>query len=178
VPSLQRIAFDKFGFLKKEGRMKKLVLILLVSLFSLVLQANLYAYSDVPYFDDVPDTHWAFEYVQRLYEAGITQGCDATHYCPTGIVTRAQMSAFVIRTVDYMIDSEIMTTILSNDGTGSTLDADLLDGQHASSFAASSHPHSGADITTGTVADARIASTIARDSEVTTQVNAHANLIV
>jgi cysteine-rich repeat protein len=117
-----------------------------------------------PYFIDVPGSFWAFEYIQWLYEAEITTGCDATHYCPTNNVTRAQMAAFVMRTVDYMIDSEIMPTVLSNDGSGSTLDADLLDGQHASSFAASSHPHSGADITTGTVADTRIASTIARDS--------------
>ncbi len=39
--------------------------------------------------------------------------------------------------------------------------------------AAASHVHSGADITSGTVADARIASTIARDSEVTAAVAAH-----
>jgi hypothetical protein len=40
--------------------------------------------------------------------------------------------------------------------------------------AATSHVHDGADITTGTVADARIASTIARDSEVTAAVAAEA----
>lgn len=38
--------------------------------------------------------------------------------------------------------------------------------------AAVSHTHSGADITSGTVADARIASTIARDNEVTAAVSA------
>lgn len=38
--------------------------------------------------------------------------------------------------------------------------------------AAASHVHSGADITSGTVADARIASTIARDSEVTSAISA------
>ena len=59
-----------------------------------------------------------------------------------------------------------MPTVLANDGSGSTLDADLLDGSHASAFADSSHAHSGTDITNGTVADARIASSIARDSEI------------
>lgn len=44
--------------------------------------------------------------------------------------------------------------------------AALLNGKADTAFAASSHAHSGADITTGTVADARIAATIARDSEV------------
>lgn len=38
--------------------------------------------------------------------------------------------------------------------------------------AAASHAHSGSDITSGTVADARIASTIARDSEVTSAISA------
>ncbi len=40
-------------------------------------------------------------------------------------------------------DSEIMPTVLANDGAGSDLDADRLDGLHASSFAGASHTHSG-----------------------------------
>ncbi len=43
----------------------------------------------------------------------------------------------------------------------------MLDGKTADAFAQSVHNHSGADITTGTVADDRIANTIARDSEIT-----------
>lgn len=50
----------------------------------------------------------------------------------------------------------------------------LLDtGDIGSSVAAQSHQHAGEDITSGTVADARIASTIARDSEVAAAVAAH-----
>lgn len=44
-----------------------------------------------------------------------------------------------------------------NDGSGSGLDADLLDGQHASAFLTSVPNHSGDLITSGTVAAARIA---------------------
>ncbi|HXV65247.1 MAG TPA: hypothetical protein VEK15_31420 [Vicinamibacteria bacterium] len=40
-------------------------------------------------------------------------------------------------------DNEILPTVLANDGAGSTLDADLLDGVHASSFASANHSHSG-----------------------------------
>jgi hypothetical protein len=47
-----------------------------------------------------------------------------------------------------------------------TSNADLLDGQHAAAFAAATHAHAGEQITSGTVADARIASTIARDAEI------------
>jgi hypothetical protein len=40
-------------------------------------------------------------------------------------------------------DNEAWNAVLSNDGPGSGLNADLLDGSHASSFASSSHSHSG-----------------------------------
>lgn len=62
--------------------------------------------------------------------------------------------------------TQLLTIVKTVDGTGSGLDADLLDGNEATAFAAASHVHAGEDITTGTVADARIASTITRDSEV------------
>jgi hypothetical protein len=53
-------------------------------------------------------------------------------------------------------------------------DADTVDSMHAGDFAATGHSHSGRDITTGTVAENRIDYLIARDTEVTTAVNAHA----
>jgi hypothetical protein len=43
----------------------------------------------------------------------------------------------------------------ANDGSGSGLDADTVDGQQASAFAASSHNHSASEITSGTLAIAR-----------------------
>jgi len=48
-----------------------------------------------------------------------------------------------------------------------------LSGLLADSQTPLAHVHDGADITTGTIADARIASTIARDSEVTAAITAH-----
>jgi hypothetical protein len=35
--------------------------------------------------------------INRIYEAGITTGCSATRFCPGGLVTRAQMAAFLHR---------------------------------------------------------------------------------
>lgn len=64
--------------------------------------------------------------------------------------------------------ADLLTLIKTVDGAGSGLDADLLDGTSSAGFAAASHAHAGEDITSGTVADARIASTITRDSEVMT----------
>jgi hypothetical protein len=43
--------------------------------------------------------------------------------------------------------SEILTSIKTVDGTGSGLDADLLDGQEATAFAAASHTHTASNIT-------------------------------
>jgi hypothetical protein len=63
----------------------------------------------------------------------------------SGTVAEARIDAAIAR------DSEIMPTVLSADGAGSGLDADLLDGQQASAFAAVSHSHSAADITSGTL---------------------------
>jgi len=45
-------------------------------------------------------------------------------------------------------------------------DSDRLDGLHAGDFAEAVHVHSGSDITSGTIYEARIASSIARDTEI------------
>ena len=52
------------------------------------------------------------------------------------------------------------------------LNADEVDGQDASSFAASTHTHAGEEITSGTLAEARIDDSLARDGEVMTTVQA------
>jgi len=50
-------------------------------------------------FRDVPDSHWAWQYIESLYTAGITGGCSASplNYCPNNSVTRAQMAVFLLR---------------------------------------------------------------------------------
>jgi hypothetical protein len=52
-----------------------------------------------PTFQDVPATYWAWEYVERVYAAGITGGCtlNPLNYCPGNSVTRAQMAIFLLR---------------------------------------------------------------------------------
>ena len=54
-------------------------------------------------FADVPDTYWAYDYIERLYNAGITGGCTTMplNYCPEGQVTRAQMAVFLERGLHY-----------------------------------------------------------------------------
>jgi hypothetical protein len=50
-------------------------------------------------FSDVPNTYWAWNFIERLYSAGITGGCSLNPfgYCPETTVTRAQMAVFLER---------------------------------------------------------------------------------
>jgi hypothetical protein len=56
----------------------------------------------------------------------------------SGTVAEARIDAALTR------DSEVMSRVLAGDGAGSSLDADLLDGQQASDFAGANHGHWGA----------------------------------
>jgi hypothetical protein len=50
-------------------------------------------------FADVPTSYWAHDFIERLYNAGITGGCSTSplNYCPEDTVTRAQMAVFLLR---------------------------------------------------------------------------------
>lgn len=55
---------------------------------------------DVYLYDTFPDVsydYWAENFVQRLYNAGITGGCGNNMYCPETAVTRDQMAVFLER---------------------------------------------------------------------------------
>ena len=50
-------------------------------------------------FADVPLPYWAWQFIERLYAAGITGGCATPplQYCPSNTVTRDQMAVFLLR---------------------------------------------------------------------------------
>jgi hypothetical protein len=50
-------------------------------------------------FADVSQIHWAWAWIERLYNTRITAGCadDPFRYCPEDTVTRAQMAVFLLR---------------------------------------------------------------------------------
>jgi hypothetical protein len=48
-------------------------------------------------FSDVSTPYWAYNYVNAIYNNGITTGCGGGRYCPEDNVTRGQMAAFIIR---------------------------------------------------------------------------------
>jgi hypothetical protein len=57
-----------------------------------------FTYSSTPYFTDVQPGYFAFKWIQKLYELGVTAGCSSNMYCPTEVVTRDQMAIFITRT--------------------------------------------------------------------------------
>jgi Membrane proteins related to metalloendopeptidases len=61
-----------------------------------VVTAN---FTQIQTFGDVPPNYWAWNYIERLYVAGITGGCalNPLKYCPETMVTRAQMAVFLLR---------------------------------------------------------------------------------
>ena len=52
-----------------------------------------------PTFTDVPASHSAYGYIERMYALGITGGCSTSpmRYCPDSPVTRSQMAVFLCR---------------------------------------------------------------------------------
>jgi peptide/nickel transport system substrate-binding protein len=66
--------------------------------------------SSTPSFLDVPRSHWAFEYIEALFEAGYVSGCSSepAQYCPDEMMTRAEMAVFIERGIhgaDFMAPS-------------------------------------------------------------------------
>jgi hypothetical protein len=73
------------------------------------LYGEIFTFSPIPHFSDVPDTHMFFKYIQRMFEDGITTGCGGGNYCPGSSVTRAQMAAFIMRAL-YGENFSFLTT--------------------------------------------------------------------
>lgn len=50
-------------------------------------------------FADVPPSHWAAGWIEKLYADGITQGCSSSplRYCPDNAVPRSEMAVFLTR---------------------------------------------------------------------------------
>ena len=52
-----------------------------------------------PFTDIAGNTHE--DNIAAIYEAGITQGCTATEYCPRDPVIRGQMASFLARSLGW-----------------------------------------------------------------------------
>jgi glucose/arabinose dehydrogenase len=50
-----------------------------------------------PTFLDVPVSNFAYQYIQAVFDAGVTAGCGPRLYCPDASATRAQMAVFLLK---------------------------------------------------------------------------------
>jgi N-acetylneuraminic acid mutarotase len=110
-----------------------------------------------------------YSYTDFAWSVHMHSGLEIT----SGTVAEGYIDSLIAR------DSEIMSWVLGGDGSGSTLDADLLDGQDSAAFAVASHnhdgvyanwshSHDGSHIISGIVSAARIDGAMATDTELTT----------
>jgi hypothetical protein len=53
-----------------------------------------------PAYKDVYSFHWAYSAVQALTNAGISSGCDQTHFCPDAPITRAELAIFLEKSIN------------------------------------------------------------------------------
>ena len=100
-------------------RKKLLILFVLVAALSIFVVPRAQA-SDT--FPDVPDSHWAHDFITWLFDNGITSGFPDGTYRPDNLVTRAEMAVFLQR----VVQSDKVPTPLVIDGiitfnTGSSL---------------------------------------------------------
>lgn len=68
---------------------------------------------EVP-FSDIDENSWYYENVQNLYSAGITVGSDGK-YSPESNLTRAQISAFVVRAMEWYKENNAVTNTTHKD---------------------------------------------------------------
>ncbi len=52
-------------------------------------------------FGDVDPGYWAAAWIEQLAAEGVTSGCGGGDFCPTALVTRAQMAVFLSRTFEF-----------------------------------------------------------------------------
>ncbi len=70
--------------------------------FSSNMQSSLtWAVTALSPFADTPLSHWAYSWIERLFNSGITTGCNTNPliYCPEQPVSRAEMAVFLVRGV-------------------------------------------------------------------------------
>src|SRR5262245_22036137 len=70
-----------------------------------------------PIFSDVPASSPFCRFIEELFRRGVVGGCAANppQYCPTNAVTRAQMSVFVLKTLDPALNPPNCTTPVFTD---------------------------------------------------------------
>ena len=71
-----------------------------------------------PRFEDVPTGYGFSGEVLGLHSLAITEGCTATKFCPEQPVSRSEMAAFLVRTLNISSNSSAVSPFTDVDGHG------------------------------------------------------------
>ncbi len=82
-----------------------------------------FTFSSTPYFNDVASGDPGFQWIQKLHELGITDGCGSGNFCPDSNLTRDEAAIFVIRmrygaTANFSFPSTPFFTDVTSDTFG------------------------------------------------------------
>ena len=69
---------------------------------------------DMMMFEDVPEDHWAADFIYPLVDKGVINGVSENMFAPGEDVTRGQFIAFIVRTMDLESDMDIPFTDVSD----------------------------------------------------------------
>ncbi len=58
------------------------------------------------YFTDVPQTHWAWQYIETAYEKGIVKGYDGRRFGPEDMATRAHLATMLVRGLGVSLNAQ------------------------------------------------------------------------
>lgn len=75
---------------------KLIIVVLLVGAFFVLGQQSTRAIPDATY-SDVPSNYWAYTWISKFGNLGITTGCGGTKFCPENNVRRSEMAVFLVR---------------------------------------------------------------------------------
>jgi hypothetical protein len=89
---------------------------------ALSLRSTTFDISVTPRFEDVPTGHVFAGEVIGLAELGVTKGCTGAQFCPGESVTRGEMAAFLVRSLDLEVSAG---TDSFDDDDGSTFESDI-----------------------------------------------------
>ncbi|WP_245688164.1 S-layer homology domain-containing protein [Salimicrobium halophilum] len=90
-----------------------------------------------PMFEDVPEDYWGAQYIYPLVEQGVINGFSDTMFKPGEHVTRAQFTAFVVRSMDLDTDNDMPFTDVSStfyDEVAAAYDAGITNGVSETEF--------------------------------------------
>ena len=91
-------------------------------------------------FDDLPPSHWAYEYVMSLVSRGVLTGISETEFAPDANVTREQFAAMLVRSLGIhnasavAIFYDLPTTHWAYSSVASAANAGIITGFPAGNF--------------------------------------------